>query len=320
MLHGNREDTAPGPPERPPGSGGARGRPRGGRGRRGLAADDRRAGAPDGRRPGAVARLLPRADRARRPRPCAGPSPARRRRRRAGRAGRGARSSPSEEHDGPVPLRAAPPHPCRSRPLARSCRARPRPTRRALRPLRERGDLPQRSGRARDRDLLGPAARALGRAGDGEDDDAPARRRQPARRARRSRRRSRSTACRTARSMGHVHLKVREIAETVAFYRDVIGFGADGAARSAGGVPRRRRLPPSPGREHLGERRRAAAAARHGRASPRDDRPSRRERAQPRARAGRAVRTWTPRRATAPHSSAIRSANALRLVVAGSTP
>ena len=80
--------------ERPPGSGGARGQPRGGRGRPGLAADDRRAGAPDGGRPGAVARLLPRADRARRPRPCAGPGPARRRRRRAGRAGRGARSSP----------------------------------------------------------------------------------------------------------------------------------------------------------------------------------------------------------------------------------
>ncbi len=82
--------------------------------------------------------------------------------------------------------------------------------------------------------------------------------------------------------MGHVHLKVAAIPETVAFYRDVLGFDLMAQLGDAGRVPRRRRLPPPRRRQHVGERRRAAAAAGHGGAAPRDDRaPGRR-----RARAG----------------------------------
>ena len=60
--------------------------------------------------------------------------------------------------------------------------------------------------------------------------------------------------------MGHVHLKVASIPDTVAFYRDVLGFEPHGAARRAGRVLRGGRLPPSHRREHVGERRRSAAA------------------------------------------------------------
>ena len=56
--------------------------------------------------------------------------------------------------------------------------------------------------------------------------------------------------------MGHVHLKVADIEPTVGFYRDVLGFGADGAAGPPGRVPVSGRLPPSPGRERVGEPRR----------------------------------------------------------------
>ena len=61
--------------------------------------------------------------------------------------------------------------------------------------------------------------------------------------------------------MGHVHLKVASIPETVAFYRDVLGFDLMAQLGDAGGVPRRRRLPPPSRREHVGERGRVAAAA-----------------------------------------------------------
>ena len=91
---------------------------------------------------------------------------ARRRRTRAARAGRGARRAARRSaYTGLYHFALLAPRARRSRPLARARRARPRPARRPLRPLRQRGDLPQRPGRARDRDLLGPAARALGRAG-----------------------------------------------------------------------------------------------------------------------------------------------------------
>ena len=61
--------------------------------------------------------------------------------------------------------------------------------------------------------------------------------------------------------MGHVHLKVAAIADTVAFYRDVLGFALMAQLGAVGGVSRRRRLPPSHRRQHLGERRRVTAAA-----------------------------------------------------------
>ena len=125
--------------------------------------------------------------------------------------------------------------------LARARRPRAGAAGRALRPLRERGALPQRPGWARDRGLLGPAAGGLAGPGGRADDD----------------------ACRsTSRSllgeledpatapfdglpggtvMGHVHLKVAAIADTVAFYRDLLGFGlmaqlgAQAAFLAAGG-------------------------------------------------------------------------------------
>jgi catechol 2,3-dioxygenase len=59
--------------------------------------------------------------------------------------------------------------------------------------------------------------------------------------------------------MGHVHLKVAAIPETVAFYRDALGFGLmaqlgrQAAFLGAGGYA------PSCRREHLGEFRRSAA-------------------------------------------------------------
>lgn len=67
--------------------------------------------------------------------------------------------------------------------MADACRARSGGSRRALGPFRQRGSLPQRSGRARHRDLLGSSARGVGGTGRGADDDAPARRGRPPRRA-----------------------------------------------------------------------------------------------------------------------------------------
>ena len=55
--------------------------------------------------------------------------------------------------------------------------------------------------------------------------------------------------------MGHVHLQVSEIPDTVAFYRDLLGFDLMAQLGEPGGVPQRRRLPPPPRREHVGERR-----------------------------------------------------------------
>ena len=90
--------------------------------------------------------------------------------------------------------------------------------------------------------------------------------------------------------MGHVHLKVASIPDTVAFYRDVLGFdlmaqlGEQAAFLSAGGY-----------HHHIGantwESAGACAAARGTRrAAPRDDRAPRRGRARPRARTARAGR------------------------------
>ena len=61
-------------------------------------------------------------------------------------------------------------------------------------------------------------------------------------------------------AMGHVHLCVADIPQTIAFYRDVLGFALDGLAGRSGRLSQRRWLPPSPWRQHLGERRRRSAA------------------------------------------------------------
>ena len=84
-------------------------------------------------------------------------------------------------------------------------------------------------------------------------------------------------------TMGHVHLSVAEIAETIAFYRDVLGFGlmaqlgSHAAFLSAGGY------------HHQSERTRGrvrvlGGAARNGEAAPRDDRVARRHSARSRPR------------------------------------
>ena len=76
-------------------------------------------------------------------------------------AGRGARGRLRRA----VPLRAARARAGRPRALARARGALAGAADRAVGSLRQRGDLPARPRRARDRGLLGPAARALGRPG-----------------------------------------------------------------------------------------------------------------------------------------------------------
>ncbi len=112
--------------------------------------------------------------------------PARCRCTRAAGARGGSGSTAGLRLHGPLPLRAPRARAPRPRTLARACSARPCSARRPLRPLRQRGDLPERPGRARDRDLLRSPARGLGRTGGGEDDDAPSGHRRPPVRARRS--------------------------------------------------------------------------------------------------------------------------------------
>ena len=55
--------------------------------------------------------------------------------------------------------------------------------------------------------------------------------------------------------MGHVHLCVADVGQTVELLPRRSRFRADGAARRPGRVPQRRRLPPSPRRQHVAERR-----------------------------------------------------------------
>ena len=111
-----------------------------------------------------------------------------------------------------------------------------------------------------------------------------------------------------ATRMGHIHLKVAEIDETIAFYSGVLGFARDGPTRRAGGVSERRRLPPSHRLEHVGERRRVASAAGRRASPPRDDRRPRRGRAGPRTRACRRQRADAGARRRTGRSSKTRRA------------
>ena len=92
-------------------------------------------------------------------------------------------------------------------------------------------------------------------------------------------------------TMGHVHLQVADIPSSVEFYRDLLGFGLMAEYGGAGGVPLGRRLPPPRGRQHLAQRRSASAGAGLGRPAALRDRAAGRGRAR---RAGRAHRRRRP--------------------------
>ena len=74
-------------------------------------------------------------------------------------------------------------------------------------------------------------------------------------------------------TVGHVHLTVRDVDETVGFYRDKLGMGLTAHGRRPGRLPQRRRLPPPPRRQHVGDARRGARARGNREAAPLHDRP-----------------------------------------------
>ena len=201
---------------------------------------------------------------------------------------RGARRAAGRRLQRPLPLRAAPAGARRPRRLARARRPRGRSADRSVRPLRQRGALPSRPGPPRDRDLRRPPTRAVG--GQVE--------RMGSLAARPRTTCSRRVPIRTALSssglpagttMGHVHLRVADVDETVALLSRPARLRPDGPARAAGGVPERGRLPPPPRREHLGEPR-CGSGARRGRpgcARSRSCCPTRRR--SPRRRPGSAA-------------------------------
>ena len=88
-------------------------------------------------------------------------------------------------------------------------------------------------------------------------------------------------------TMGHVHLQVSHIAAERRVLPRRARLRPDGRVRRAGRVPLGRRLPPPRGRQHLAQRRSAAAAAGLGRPAALRDRAAGRVRAR---RAGRAHR------------------------------
>ena len=65
--------------------------------------------------------------------------------------------------------------------------------------------------------------------------------------------------------IGHVHLKVADIARSLDFYCGMLGFELMAALRPLGGIHQRRRLPPPHRPQHLGVARRIAAGTRHHR-------------------------------------------------------
>ena len=70
-------------------------------------------------------------------------------------------------------------------------------------------------------------------------------------------------------TIGHVHLKVADLERALAFYCGILGFELMQRYGTLGGVHLGRRLSPPHRPEHLGEPRRAAAAAAHDRPLPR---------------------------------------------------
>ncbi len=62
--------------------------------------------------------------------------------------------------------------------------------------------------------------------------------------------------------IGHIHLQVANLRDAETFYSGALGFDGDGADLSGRAVRGGRRIPPPHRTQHLGERRRLAAAAR----------------------------------------------------------
>ena len=168
-------------------------------------------------------------------------------------------------------------------PVAGARRPRTRRARRSLRSLRKRGHLPERSRRARNRDLPRPtrthwegqvAARMTTLPLDVEYLLAELR-------TTAKRRLFRGLPGGTI--MGHVHLKVAASAAGHRVLPRRPGLRADGRARGSRRVSQRRRLSPPHRCQHLGKRRRLRAAGRCRGSAPRDDRVARRGRARTRA-------------------------------------
>ena len=133
---------------------------------------------------------------------------------------------------------------------------------RRLGPRRLGGDLPARPGRQRDRALRRPPARRMAAAGARRAASACSRARSTCRTcSRRSAAPSRSRHAGPGLRIGHVHLHVGDVGAARDFYRGVLGFETM-AADAGRAVPRRRRLPPPPGREHLARRGRRPGARR----------------------------------------------------------
>ena len=176
---------------------------------------------------------------------------------------------------GPLPLRPA-------RAGARGSGCAGSPTLRAsasaggdVGPLRQRGDLPHRPRRARDRDLPRPAAREVWEGQVATRLVASRSTSAHCSGARRPRPGRPSTAFRRGRTWGTCILQVADVPESIGFYRDVLGFAlmaelmGSAAFLGAGGYHHRRR-------ERLAQPRRPTGARGNGQALACDHRPSRR--------------------------------------------
>ena len=121
-----------------------------------------------------------------------------------------------------------------------------------VRPPGQRGPVPVRSGRQRDRDLPRPPSRSVAASRrSARDGDAAARPRRSARRAPPSAELQRTAPAPT--TIGHVHLQVADIPEAEAFYHGVLGFDVMVATLSRRAVRVGRRLSPSHRAEHLAQ-------------------------------------------------------------------
>ena len=116
-----------------------------------------------------------------------------------------------------------------------------------------------------------------------------------------------STGCPTGRRWATSTSACATSSETIGFYRDRARHGADRAPRRPGRLPQRRRLPPSPRRQHVGDARRKSRhrkAPRGSSASRSSSRTTPRSSASPGRSAGprSAIRPGTRSRSPPPES------------------